>query len=156
MTDCITGINVHLEDQTLSLYDQWSKLITVWKPMRNTSDRSIYTCMIFCLWLLRIWGAFQIQYWRLSRVAAFLRHLYLTRQFWPLLEPHAASQRASRDADEFFLVPCVIMTILPISWNVLHTYIYGNGVLSASYWTIWSDIRFEMSVSWYTSFIGKR
>ena len=54
----------------------------------------------------------------------------------------------------------MIMTILPISWYVLHTYNHlwlwcFWGILSASYWTTWSDIRFEMSVSWYTSFIGE-
>ena len=31
-----------------------------------------------------------------------LLNLFCTRQSWPLLEPHEAFQRASRDADELF------------------------------------------------------
>ena len=49
MTDCITGINMHFEDQTLSLYDQWIQESSLHCGSQGVIQMTgvPYTCMIF-------------------------------------------------------------------------------------------------------------
>ena len=49
MTDCIAGINVHLEDQTMSLYEQWIQESALHYESQCVIQMTgvLYTCMIF-------------------------------------------------------------------------------------------------------------